>query len=80
MPKKKKVIKPERKKKGEKILTIQTASLKDSNDADQMVAMHNAIVENLNEKYLHGLRIDDKQLEAIYSDVMKDIEAVKKAA
>lgn len=38
MSKKKKVIKPERKKKGEKILTIQTASLKDSNDADQMVA------------------------------------------
>ena len=38
MPQKKKVIKPERKKKGEKTLTIQTASLKDSNDADRMVA------------------------------------------
>jgi len=38
MPQKEKVIKPERKKKGEKTLTIQTASLKDSNDADRMVA------------------------------------------
>ncbi|MCP4369014.1 MAG: SPOR domain-containing protein [Deltaproteobacteria bacterium] len=38
IPKKEKVIKPERKKRGEKTLTIQTASLKDSKDADRMVA------------------------------------------
>ncbi len=38
IPQKEKVIKPERKKRGEKTLTIQTASLKDSKDADRMVA------------------------------------------
>ena len=38
MPQKEKVIKPEREKNGEKTLTIQTASLKDSKDADRMVA------------------------------------------
>lgn len=38
MPQKKKGVKPERKNKSEKTLTIQTASLKDSHDADQMVA------------------------------------------
>ena len=37
-PQKEKVINPEKRKKGEKNLTIQAASLKDSNDADQMVA------------------------------------------
>ncbi|NNK84590.1 MAG: SPOR domain-containing protein [Desulfobacterales bacterium] len=31
-------IKPAKKQKGEKTLTIQTASLKDSHDADRMVA------------------------------------------
>ena len=38
MPEKAKVLKPEKKDKVEKNLTIQTASLKDPNDADQMVA------------------------------------------
>ncbi len=38
MTQKEKGVKPERKNKREKTLTIQTASLKDSNDADQMVA------------------------------------------
>ncbi|OQY09028.1 MAG: hypothetical protein B6I30_10455 [Desulfobacteraceae bacterium 4572_187] len=37
-PEKAKVVKPGKKDKGEKNLTIQTASLKDSNDADRMVA------------------------------------------
>ena len=37
-PQKDRVIKPEKKEKGEKNLTIQAASLKDSNDADLMVA------------------------------------------
>jgi len=37
-PEKAKVLKPDKKDKGEKNLTIQTASLKDSNDADRMVA------------------------------------------
>jgi len=38
MPQKEKGVKPERKNKVKKTLTIQTASLKDSHDADQMVA------------------------------------------
>ncbi len=38
MTQKEKGVKPERKNKSEKTLTIQTASLKNSNDADQMVA------------------------------------------
>jgi len=37
-PQKERVIKPEKRQKGEKNLTIQTASLKDPNDADRMVA------------------------------------------
>ena len=37
-PQKEKVKSPEKKKKGEKNLTIQAASLKDPNDADRMVA------------------------------------------
>jgi len=37
-PEKEKVISPEKKEKGEKNLTIQAASVKDSNDADRMVA------------------------------------------
>ena len=38
MTQKEEGVKPERKNKSEKTLTIQTASLKDSHDADQMVA------------------------------------------
>ena len=49
-------------------------------DADQMVELHNIIIENLDKKYLHALRIDDKQLEAIYSDVSHEIEGIRKAA
>ena len=37
-PQKEKVLKPDKKDKGEKNLTIQAASLKDSKDADRMVA------------------------------------------
>ena len=37
-PEKAKVLKPDKKDKGEKNLTIQAASLKDQNDADRMVA------------------------------------------
>ncbi|MBN1543921.1 hypothetical protein JW898_00485 [Candidatus Woesearchaeota archaeon] len=49
-------------------------------DQEQMVELHNLIVGGLEKKFLHALRIDDKQLEAIYSDVVSQVEEVRKAA
>jgi hypothetical protein len=49
-------------------------------DMDDMLKLHNMIVENLEEGYLHALRLDDKQLEGTYSEVMDRIEELKKAA
>ncbi|MBW2972596.1 hypothetical protein KY359_06170 [Candidatus Woesearchaeota archaeon] len=45
-------------------------------DSEQMHELEDLIVNKLNEKYLHALRIDDKQLEAIYVDVKKDIASL----
>ncbi len=49
-------------------------------DYEKMVNLHNLIVKNLDEDYLHALRIDDKQLEGTYSEVMARIERLKKLA
>jgi hypothetical protein len=43
-------------------------------DSDQMRELHVMIADRLNEQYLHALRIDDKQVEAIYEDAVHDIE------
>ncbi len=49
-------------------------------DQEQMTQLHNAIISSLQKKYLHALRIDDKQLEAIYSEVQAELNKAKKAA
>ena len=46
-------------------------------DSDQMGELHDLILEKLDEKYLHALRIDDKQLEAIYADLKSQIQGMK---
>jgi hypothetical protein len=49
-------------------------------DVDIMGKLHDLIVDNLDGEYLHALRIDDKQLEGEYSEVLDRIQAFRKAA
>jgi hypothetical protein len=47
---------------------------------EKMGRLHDIIMKNLDQEYLHALRIDDKQLEGEYGDVLKRIEALKASA
>ncbi|MBW2965231.1 hypothetical protein KY363_07275 [Candidatus Woesearchaeota archaeon] len=63
-------------------ITVKAASIHElpAKDQEQMVELHNTIVGGLNKKFLHALRIDDKQLEAIYQDAKSAVEEARKAA
>jgi hypothetical protein len=45
-----------------------------------MRQLHNAIIGDLEKEFLHSLRIEDKQLEALYRDVEKEVEALPATA
>ena len=47
---------------------------------EKMGKLHDVIIKNLDQEYLHALRIDDKQLEGEYGEVLKRIDAFKASA
>jgi len=46
-------------------------------DVDKMNELHHTITDELDKKYLHDQRIDDSQLESIYSEYVSEVKAIK---